>query len=341
MKNIKHKTKNKDGFGLIEMIIVCGIIVMTFLVFMRAEVSALRLFRAGQENMEAALLAGEALEAVRSVRDESWVNNIAVLDDTGATRYYPVVQNGKWQLTAAAQPAINGTYTRFVTFAKVFRDSQDKIAASGTADANTRKVTSRVEWGSGKSSSVISYITNFQASLGGAGETKQVSYENAGNESNFSFPSGDGSGDLTQSFLAPASAIKVSRIDLLLRRDAAAAPSDVYAELRENALGNVLGVSSQITGTTISTSSGAWVEFRFQNFVSLGAGKKYTIRLRARPSAADAGSGGSGTLYWTYGSSNPYAGGVASSSVGHFSDPGYGGTLLSNYDFGFKIYSSP
>ncbi len=341
MEKAEHKTKNKDGFGLIEIIIVCGIVVMTFLVFMRAEAVALRLFRAGQENMESSLLAAEALEAVRSVRDESWTNNIASLDDTGATRYYPIVQNGKWQLVITPQSAVNGIYTRFVTFTKVFRDGQDKIAASGTADANTRKVTGTVQWGSGKSFSVISYITNFQQSLGGAGETKQVSYEAAANESNFNFPSGDGNGDLTQSFTAPASTIKVSRIDLLLRRDATTVPSDVYVELRANAIGTVLGVSSQIMGGTIATTSSAWIEFRFQKFISLSASKKYVIRLRAKPSATDSGSGGSGTLYWKYGSSNPYAGGVASSSVGHFSDPNYGGTLWPNYDFGFKVYSSP
>ena len=67
METIEHKTKNKNGFGLVEMVIVCGIIVMTFVVFMSAEVGALRLFRAGQANLESSLLAGEALEAVRAL----------------------------------------------------------------------------------------------------------------------------------------------------------------------------------------------------------------------------------------------------------------------------------
>lgn len=337
---MKFPIKNSPGFGLIEIVIVCGIVVMTFLVFMRAEAVALRLFRAGQENMESSLLAGEGLEAVRSVRDESWTNNIASLDDMGITHYYPVVQNGKWQLTTVAQPSINGMYTSFVIFNKVFRDGQDKIAASGTADPNTRKVTSQVQWGS-KTTSLVSYITNFQALLGMPGETKAVSYEDAPIESSFNFPSGNGSGDLTQSFTAPASAIKVSRIDLKLRHDTTTAPSDVYVELRTNALGTVLGVSNQIMGTTIATSSAAWAEFRFQNFVPLSSNKRYTIRLRSVPNSTDNGSGGAGLLYWQYKSSNPYAGGVASSSVGRLSDPNYGGTLLSTYDFGFKVYSSP
>lgn len=339
---MKSPIKNSPGFGLIEIVIVCGIVVMTFLVFMRAETVALRLFRAGQENMESSLLAGEGLEAVRSVRDESWTNNIALLDDTGVTHYYPVVQNGKWQLVTAAQPLINGIYTRFVTFNKVFRDGQDKIAVSGTADPNTRKMTSQVQWGS-KTTSLVSYITDFQASLGVLAETKTVSYEDAPIESNFNFPSGNGSGDLTQSFTTPASAIKVSRIDLKLRRDATTVPSDAYVELRANAVGvgTVLGVSNQITGTTIATSSAAWVEFRFQNFVPLSANKRYVIRLRSTPNSNNNGSGGAGLLYWEYKSSNPYSGGVASSSVAHLSDPNYGGTLLSAYDFGFKVYGSP
>ncbi len=347
LKIRKLKIENSQGFGLIEIVIVCGIVVMTFLVFTRAEVAALRLFRAGQENLESSLLAGEALEAVRSVRDESWTANIAWRTQTPlaspSLRYYPVVISGKWSLATSSPGLINGIYDRFVVFEKVSRDGSDRIVSSGgTDDPGTRRVTAHVQWGT-KTTRVISYMTNFQASLGGTTETKTVSYEGAALESDFSFPSGNGSGDLTQSFTAPATAIKVSRIDLPLRRDVTTAPSDVYVELRTNALGGVLGTSNQIMGATIATSSVAlpWVEFRFQNFVSLNANRIYTIRLRARPSATDNASGGSGLLYWRYGSSNPYADGVASSSVGHFSDPTYGGVLLSNYDFGFRVYSSP
>lgn len=340
--------ENSQGFGLIEMMIVCGIIVMTFIVFARAEVSALRLFRAEQENMESSLLAAEALEAVRSVRDESWAGNIAWRTQSPlaspSVPYYPVVISGKWSLATSSPGLVNGIYARSVIFEKVGRDASDRIVSSGgTDDPGTRKVTSRVRLGT-KTFYVVSYITNFQASLGGPTETKQVSYEGAATESNFNFPSGDGSGDLTQSFTAPASAIQVSRIDLLLRRDATTAPSDVYVELRTSAVGGtVLGTSNQITGTTIATSSVAlpWVEFRFQNVVPLSASTIYTIRLRVRPSSTDNGSGASGLLYWKYGSSNPYAGGVASTSVGHLSNPNYGGTLWPNYDFGFKVYSSP
>lgn len=346
---MKLPIKNEKGFGLIEMIIVCGIVVMTFVVFMRAEVSALRLFRTQQENMESSLLAAEALEAVRSVRDESWTATIAWRTQSPLTspslRYYPVVISGKWSLATSSPGLVNGIYDRYVIFEKVSRNGSDAIVSSGgTDDAGTRKVTARVDWGGAKSMSVISYISNFQASLGGVTETKQsFSYEGATLETDFNFPSGNGNGDLTQSFTAPASAIKVSRIDLLLRRDAATAPSDVYVELRTNALGTVLGASNQIAGITIATSSVAlpWVEFRFQNPVSLNANQVYAIRLRARPSAVDSGSGGSGLLYWRYGSSDPYAGGVASTSVARLSDPNYGGILWSNYDFGFKVYSSP
>lgn len=336
------------GFGLIEMVIVSGMVAMTFMVFTQAEALALRLLRAEQENMETTLLAGEALEAARSVRDESWTANIAWRTQSPlaspSLSYYPVMISGKWSLATSSPGLVNGIYNRFIVFEKVSRNGSDVIVPSGgTDDPGTRKVTSQVQWGS-KTVTLVSYLTNFQASLGVATETKQsFSYEGAGTETNFNFPSGNGSGDLTQSFTTLGSAIKVSRIDLPLRRDPTTAPSDVYIELRTNALGTVLGTSNQVTGTTIATSSVAlsWVEFRFQNAVSLNANTIYTVRLRSRPSSTDTASGGGGLLYWEYTSGNPYAGGVASTSVGHLSDPNYGGVLFINYDFGFRVYSIP
>lgn len=161
----------QKGFGLIEIIIVTAVVTTALFAFSQTAALAVRLLRAEKGNLEATLLAQEAMEAARSVRDESWTNNIAPL--VNGARYYPAIANGKWSLAAAPPPLINGRYLRYVVLGEVRRDGKDRIAPSGVLDTQTRKVTARIEWvknqGTGAAATstfeLVTYLTNFQELL--------------------------------------------------------------------------------------------------------------------------------------------------------------------------------
>lgn len=329
-----------NGFGLIEIIIVTAIVSTALFAFSQAGILSVRLLRNEKENLEATLLAQESLEAVRSVRDESW-NNISVLSNS--TSYYPVVQNGKWALLSSSPGFINGKYDRYLVFDQVLRDLQDRIASSGTPDTGTRRVRAITAWqkfGATTTAELVTYLTDFQGSLPRPQESKVIFFEDAATDADLAnFPSNNsGDGDPAQSFTT-AGAIQVTKVELFLRRTTAN-PSNIYVELRPTPTGSVLGTSNAITASTMGSSTLSWVEFRFSESVNLNAAAVYHIRLRSSPVSTDAGSGSQGTIHWGYKQtpSSPYAGGEARRYVGRLSNPGDAGQLLDQYDFGFRVY---
>ncbi|MDP3710109.1 MAG: hypothetical protein Q8R29_00070 [bacterium] len=342
IQNSKFKIQNfLEGFGLVEIIIVTAIVTTALVGFLQTEVLSIKLLRNERQNLEATLLAQETIEAVRSIRDASWTNNISPL--INGTTYYPIIQNNKWVLTTTPPPLING-YTRLVILGEVRRNVLDQISPTGTVDAGTRLVTSRVTWGSpAKQIELVTYLTNFQEPLGGPTETKTIFYEGAITDSDLAnFPSNNsGNGDPAQGLTTLASPISVSKVELFLKRTTAS-PSNIFAELRASPVSAVLGVSNIITSTTISNSALTWVEFRFLTPVALSALTKYYIRLRSVPSSNDAFSGSVGTINWGYLQTppSPYLGGEARRYVGRLSNPGDTGQALDQYDYGFRVYAA-
>ena len=78
--------------------------------------------------------------------------------------YYPVIVDGRWTLTAVAQPAINGVFTRTITIYSVNRDVNDDIAEAGTDDPKTKRIVASVSWlerGNNEAVSLQAYLTNF------------------------------------------------------------------------------------------------------------------------------------------------------------------------------------
>ncbi|MBI4137846.1 MAG: hypothetical protein HY472_01180 [Candidatus Sungbacteria bacterium] len=332
-------SKFQKGLGLIEVLLVSALVTAVFGAFLQASTLSLRLLHREKENLEAVFLAGEALEAVRAIRDESWDQNIAPL--TNQTPYYPIIENGKWRLSAQNPGTINNRYARSLVFDQVFRDAEDRIALAGTYDPDTRKVTSRITW-EGKDTELVAYITNFHTGLGNPAEGQAVAYEGASTDADLAnFPSDNaGNGDPTQSFTTASQSLLATRIDLLLRRTTPY-PSDVFAELRSGPTGTILGTSQVIVSSTISDAAPAWVAFRFQNAVALAPSTSYDIRLRSAPSSTDALSGSAGRLHWLYtqSPSSPYNGGDARRYVGRLSNPDDTGQQLNQYDFGFRVYA--
>ncbi len=158
--------KNIKGFGLIEILIVGAVIGIGFVGIAAFLINSSGLTFQVIRNTEAVSLAEEGMEAVRSMRDESWSANIATR--TSGTTYYPKISavDSKWILTTdSADGQINDLYTRTVTFESVNRDAtSDDIAPSGTLDEDTKEVVVKVTWNENQATkdvTLTTYITNF------------------------------------------------------------------------------------------------------------------------------------------------------------------------------------
>ncbi len=144
-----------------EIIIATAVAALFLFGLLQAYTLSIKLLRNEKEMLEAALLADEAFEAVRAMRDESWESAIA--PRAIGTVYHPVIQNSKWQLSTTAPAPISGKYTQRVVFDAVSRNAEGRISASGTLDPGTKKVTARVSWGTpSRQVELISYIADFR-----------------------------------------------------------------------------------------------------------------------------------------------------------------------------------
>jgi Tfp pilus assembly protein PilV len=150
--------KKEKGVGLLEILIASVVIVIgllaiiSFLIFSRGIT-----FRVAR-NTEATSFAEEAIEAVRSMRDESWSSV-----STPGT-YYPEIVGNKWTLSVTDPGLLNNLYTRTVVIGDVQRDANDDISSSGASDSNTKKITATVSWQESSSNRQVvltTYITNF------------------------------------------------------------------------------------------------------------------------------------------------------------------------------------
>ncbi len=158
---MKKNSKQQKGVGMVEIIVCLSIIAITFWGFLELARYHLKIQEQSEAKLEAVNLAAEAMEAVRSIRDENW-DNLAFL--SSATKYYPIISGNNWTLIDTNPGPINGIYERWVIFEKVYRDSSDDISPLGIEDPQTKKVTAIVEWndhGQIKQFNLVTYLTNW------------------------------------------------------------------------------------------------------------------------------------------------------------------------------------
>lgn len=153
----------QHGIALVEIVVVIAIVGIA--VFSLYELVVLSRATVSRElrRVQAVSLAQEGLEAVRVIRDQSWSANIAPL--SAGTTYSATLSGTSWALTTINPGPIDSLYTRTLVFANVNRDANDNISEAGSADADTRKITSTVSWqerGSSRAVTLATYITNFQ-----------------------------------------------------------------------------------------------------------------------------------------------------------------------------------
>jgi len=157
----KKYLKIKKGISVIEILIIIAIIVIALVSLLELATFSLKLSIQNRETTQAKNISEEALEAVRNFRDgTTWdTNGLGTLNLD--TIYHLEKTNDsppKWNFVPGSE-TIYG-FERRVVLSKVFRDANDNIAASGTEDSNTKKITVTISW-KDKKVEIIDYLTNF------------------------------------------------------------------------------------------------------------------------------------------------------------------------------------
>ncbi len=132
---------NKNtGFSIIEIVIAAAIIVTLVTAAAGAWQLYFKVSRTSNQNTQAALLTGEAAEALNLLRDSGWTANISPL--SLGTTYY-LYWNGDTYATSTTPILIdNSPYSISFVFSEIRRDTtSDNIVSSGGAvDIHTRSV---------------------------------------------------------------------------------------------------------------------------------------------------------------------------------------------------------
>lgn len=151
MNNCKRR-----GQSLVELLLVIGLLSLLLPVLANGLISSREGKVQQQQRLAATALLKETEEAVRSVREQGWTT--FAVNGT----FHPEVSGSSWSLVAGSD-TVNG-FTRIVDLSDVLRDAAGAIvAAGGTVDPSTKKVTITLSWNTPLSSSVQSvlYLARF------------------------------------------------------------------------------------------------------------------------------------------------------------------------------------
>ena len=162
--NSIFRLKNKQGFNVAEIMTAIAVFAIFFVSIYQALLFYHKSMKGAVNKVTAIYLAQEGIEAVRSLRNKSWTDNIAALNE--ANVYYPILNEGEWALSTTNPGPIDGAYIRTVVVDKVFRNGLDDIDTAGSEDPKTKKIQVKIAWNEPTGSKEIiveTYLTNFLA----------------------------------------------------------------------------------------------------------------------------------------------------------------------------------
>ena len=134
----RNKCLRQQGLSIIEIILAMAIFVIIISTSAAVIIHSFSANRLAVEESEAALLASEGIEAIRSIKNQDFTNLISGTYDVTSSQ-------GFWQLGPTPTPG--GKYTRTITIADVYRDlSGEIVEVGGALDEETKKATSLVSW---------------------------------------------------------------------------------------------------------------------------------------------------------------------------------------------------
>ena len=162
-KNLKtnnYQLKTNLGFGLVEVVVGVSLIFITLVGLVSTYGLFLKVALKNTAKIQASYLVEEGLEAMRSIRDEDWDTNVAVL--SLGVEYGFTFDGSQWTLDTTPT-LIDGLFYRTLNVAEVFRDGNSDIAPTGVSDPNTKLFTVSVSWLEGSATttkSISAYLSN-------------------------------------------------------------------------------------------------------------------------------------------------------------------------------------
>lgn len=164
--NNKYKNFFQEGFTLMEIMVSIALVAGALVALSSFNIYSLYAANQTQKTALADHLAVEAMEAIRSFRNNNDWSTAGIGSLTVGADYYPSLIVGAgfvdWDMVSGIEN-IDG-YTRRVVFEPVSRDILDEHIESVydilNDDPDTRKVTVYVGW-DGKTRTIVSYITSW------------------------------------------------------------------------------------------------------------------------------------------------------------------------------------
>lgn len=161
METTSNCSSRNRGSVLIEAIVGSAVCLTVLLGVLGTFGAVSKMSRANTAGVQAAYLEEEALEAVRILRDTSWIANIA--SQTPGASFYLTFDGSTWKATTT-NAYIANSFERRVVIDNVSRDgAQNIVISGGTLDPKTKKVTVFVSWstrGVTTTRSLSTYLTN-------------------------------------------------------------------------------------------------------------------------------------------------------------------------------------
>lgn len=151
--------RHKKGFSVIEVLLASGLFAIFMMSVVIAILQGLSMNRLGQEQTIAVQYASEGMDAVRSMRNQSF----EILQETSDATIER--QSGVW-VFSNGDNILNEKFKRTISIVNAQRDTSGNIVESGgTEDDNTKKIVVEVAWsGSAQNNSVVltTYLTNWR-----------------------------------------------------------------------------------------------------------------------------------------------------------------------------------
>jgi Tfp pilus assembly protein PilV len=152
----------KKGFSLVEVLITSSVLI----IFISALIASINVYLKqsdkNRDDVKIGFLLEEGIEALKTIRDESWTNKIATLDTD--TKYYLEYTTDKW-IATSSNLFIDNKYERSFILEEAYRDGNSDLNTSGTIDNDAKLLTVEVYWfdnnkQSTSSKSLSTYIIN-------------------------------------------------------------------------------------------------------------------------------------------------------------------------------------
>ena len=152
-----HPLRDQAGATLVEVLVAIAITGIMLPALATALVSSHAGRPTSTQQLQAASLLREATEAVRTIRERSWVE--VATDGT----YHPVISGNVWSLASGSE-TVNG-FTRRIDISDAQRNGTGGIVTSGgVVDPSTKHVTVIISWTSPSNAAISSesYLTRWQ-----------------------------------------------------------------------------------------------------------------------------------------------------------------------------------